>query len=159
MKESAKTAAKQADAAKTVTEQAAEATGASAEAIREFAERSVQQAKESYDRFKIVAEETTGAFEDAYTAAAKGFSEVSLKAIEAAQENANAAYELARNLLNVRSVTEAFDLQAAYARGRFEARVGQAKEFAALVGKVANDSVRPVRESFEKAAGQLKPAI
>ena len=156
MKESAKTAARQADAAKTVTEQA---TGATAEAIREFAERSLQQARESYDRFKIVAEETTGAFEDAYAAAAKGLSEVSLKALETAQENANAAYDLARNLVNVRSITEAFDVQAAYARGRFEARVGQAKEFAALVGQVANDSARPVRESFEKAAGQLKPAI
>ena len=159
MKETAKAAARQADAGRTAAEQAVEATNAAAVTVREFAERGAQQVKATYDRFRTVAEETTNVLEETYATVAKGYAQVSLKTIEAAQENANAAFELARNLVSAKSFTEAFEAQTAYAQRRFDARVAQAKEFAALVGTVANDSVRPVREGFEKSAAQWKQAV
>ncbi len=156
MKET-KTAAK--TAAKTGAEQVTEVGNAAAAAYREFAERSVQQAKIGYDRFKTLAEDATATLEDSYAAVSKGLAELNLRALAAAQENANAAFDLARNLVNVTSFSEALELQTAYARQRFETRVAQAREFAALAGKVANDGVRPVREGFEKSAAQWKQAV
>ena len=42
------------------------------EMVREFAEKSVLQAKDAYARFKSAAEETTDVLEDTYTSATKG---------------------------------------------------------------------------------------
>ena len=156
MKET-KTTAKQAE--KTGAEQVTEVATAAAAAYREFAERGVQQAKTGYDRFKTLAEDVTATLEDSYAAVSKGLAELNLSALQAAQENANAAFDLARNLVNVKSFSEALELQTTYARQRFEARAAQVKEFVALAGKVANDGVRPVREGFAKSAAQLKQAV
>ena len=149
MKE-AKTTAKQAE--KTGAEQITDMTNATAALYREVAERSVQQAKVGYDRFKTLADDAMATLEDSYAAVSKGFAELNLNALQAAQENANAAFDLARNLVNVTSFSEALELQMAYARQRFEARATQAKGFITLASKVANDGVRPVREGFVTSA-------
>jgi phasin len=149
MKET-KTAAKQAD--KTGAEQVTEVANAAAAAYREFAERGVQQAKVGYDRFRMLAEDATATLEDSYAAVSKAVAELNLSALAAAQENANAAFDLARNLVNVTSFSEALELQIAYVRQRFEARIAQAKELVALASKVANDGVRPVHEGFAQSA-------
>ena len=143
MKKSVKAAAKQADAGRTVAKQAAEATNAAADTAREFAESGVEQVKVTCDRFKAVAEAATTTLEDSYATVTKGYTQVSLRTLEVAQENANAAFELARNLMNVKSLVDAVELQTAYAQRRFDARVAQAKEFAALIGTVANGCIRP----------------
>ena len=156
MKET-KTAAKQAD--KTGAEQVPEVTNAASAAYREFAERGVQQAKTGYDRFKTLAEDVTATLEDSYAAVSKGLAELNLSALQAAQENANAAFDLARNLVNVKSFSEALALQTAYARQRFDTRVAQAREFVALAGKVANDGALPIREGVAKSAAQWQQAV
>ena len=143
MKESVKAAAKQADTGRTAADQAAETTNTAADTVREFAQRGVQQVKVTCDRFKAVVEAATTTLEDSYATAAKGYAQVSLKTLEVAQENANAAFELARNLMNVKSLADAVELQTAYAQQRFDARVAQAKELAALTGTVANGCIRP----------------
>ena len=180
MKESVKAAAKQADAAKAVIDQATEtaktATGRAEAlaseffnmaknptfeipaAVRELAERSIRQAKEGYDRFKAAAEDATGVLEDTYSTMSKGFAEVSLKSLDTAKDNTNAAFDFARDLVNVRSFAEAVELQTAFVRQRLEAGIAQTRELATLVNKVANDSIRPVREGFERSAAQWKQA-
>src|SRR6476620_12275199 len=52
-------------------------------AFREFAEKSVSQAKETYERMKSAAEEATDVLEDTYATASKGASDYGLKVIEA----------------------------------------------------------------------------
>src|SRR5215468_10821609 len=59
-------------------------------AFREFAEKSVSQAKENYERMKSAAEEATDVLEDTYATATKGASDYGLKVIEAARTNTNA---------------------------------------------------------------------
>src|SRR5262245_906037 len=58
-------------------------------AFREFAEKSVSQAKETYERMKSAAEEATDVLEDTYATASKGASDYGLKVIEAARVNTN----------------------------------------------------------------------
>src|ERR1700742_4190430 len=59
-------------------------------AFREFAEKSVSQAKENYEKMKSAAEEATDVLEDTYATASKGASDIGLKMIEAARTNTNA---------------------------------------------------------------------
>ena len=138
--------------------QAAAATDA-ATLYREFAERGAQQAKAGYERFKALAEDATATLEDSCAAVNKGLAELNLSGLRAAQENANAAFDLARDLVNAKSLSEALEAQVAYARQRFEAGVAQAKELATLVGKVANDGAGPIREGLANSAAQWKQAV
>src|SRR5205807_3644341 len=68
-------------------------------AFREFAEKSVSQAKDTYDRMKSAAEEATDILEDTYATASKGAADYGLKLIEAARVNTNAAFDFASEII------------------------------------------------------------
>ena len=71
-------------------------------AFRDLAEKSVSQAKETYEKMKSAAEEATDVLEDTYATATKGVSDYGLKVIEAARANTNAAFDFASQLLTVK---------------------------------------------------------
>jgi phasin len=119
-------------------------------AFREIAEKSVSQAKETYEKMKSAAEEATDVLEDTYAAASKGASDYGLKVIEAARANTNAAFDFATQLMTVKSLSEMVELSTAHTRKQFEALTTQSKELAAIAQKVATDSAEPVKESFGK---------
>jgi phasin len=120
-------------------------------AFRELAEKSVSQAKETYEKMKSAAEEATDVLEDTYATATKGVSDYGLKVIEAARENTNAAFDFATQLMTVRSLSEVVELSTAHTRKQFEAVTAQTKELAAIAQKVAADTAEPMKESFGKA--------
>src|SRR6204780_5609821 len=62
-------------------------------AFREFAERGVAQAKDTYEKMKAAAEEATDVLETTYSTATKGASDYGLKVIEASRVNTNAAFD------------------------------------------------------------------
>src|SRR6266446_3816965 len=106
-------------------------------AFREIAEKSVSQAKETYERMKSAAEEATDVLEDTYATATKGASDYGLKVIEAARENTNAAFDYATQLMTVKSLSEVVELSTSHARKQFEALTAQSKELVAIAQKVA----------------------
>jgi phasin len=120
------------------------------EIFREMAEKSVEQAKESYARLRSVAEEATDVAEDAYLTATRGATEFSLKAIEALRANVNANLDYARVLIGAKSLSEAVEISATHLREQFDALAAQAKEFSALAQKVASDAAEPMKSSVEK---------
>ena len=120
-------------------------------AFREIAEKSVAQAKDTYERVKAAAEEATDLLEDTYTTAAKGAADYNLKVIEAARANTNAAFDYARELLDVKSFSEVIELSTAHARKQFEAVSEQTKELAALAQKVATETTEPLKSGVTKA--------
>ena len=120
-------------------------------AFREFAEKSVSQAKENYEKMKSAAEEATDVLEGTYATASKGASDYGLKVIEAARLNTNATFDFANELMTVKSFSELVELSTAHMRKQFEALTTQSKELAALAQKVATDTAEPVKESVSKA--------
>src|SRR4051812_19703558 len=120
-------------------------------AFREMAEKSVSQAKETYEKMKSAAEQATDLIEDTYATASKGASDYGLKCIEAARENTNASFDFATKLMSVKSLSEMVELSTAHARKQFEAMTAQSKDLAALAQKVTADTVEPVKESVSKA--------
>src|SRR5215469_16948932 len=99
-------------------------------AFRDMAEKSLSQAKDNYEKMKSVAEEATGVLEDTYATASKGAADYSLKVIEFARDNANAAFDFASELLGAKTFAEFVELSTAHARKKFEAMSEQSKELA-----------------------------
>jgi phasin len=120
-------------------------------AFREFAEKSVSQCRENYERMKSAAEEATDVLEDTYASASKGASDYGLKLIEAARINTNAAFDFATELMAVKSVSEMVELSTAHTRKHFEALTAQTKDLAALAQKVATETAEPLKGSVNKA--------
>jgi phasin len=120
-------------------------------AYRELAEKSIAQAKQSYERMKVAAEEATDVLEATYATATKGASDYGLKVLEAFRANANANFDFARDLLTVKSLSEAIELSSAHTRNQFEAVTTQTKDLAALAQKVTTEAVEPVKSGFSKA--------
>jgi len=120
-------------------------------AFRELAEKSVSQAKETYEKMKSAAEEATDVLEDTYATASKGASDYGLKLIETARANTNATFDFYTELMTVKSVSEFVELSNAHVRKQFEAAAGQARELTALAQKVATETAEPIKDSVSNA--------
>jgi len=119
-------------------------------AFREFAEKSIAQAKDGYDKMKANAEQATETLETTYSIASKGYADYGMKLIETARANSNAAYDLMGELMGVKSYADMVELTTAYMRNRFDALTAQAKELSEQAQKVATETAEPIKESFAK---------
>jgi len=124
-------------------------------AFREFAERGVAQAKDTYEKMKAAAEEATDVLETTYSTATKGASDYGLKVIEVARTNTNAAFDFAGEIMAAKTLSEVVELTSAHARKQFEALTEQSKELAALAQKVATESSEPIKSGMNKAFSKV----
>jgi phasin len=124
-------------------------------AFREFAERGVAQAKDTYEKMKAVAEEATDVLETTYSTASKGASEYGLKVIEATRVNTNAAFDFFGELMTAKSPSEVIELSSAHARKQFESLTAQSKELGALAQKVATETAEPIKSGMNKALSKV----
>ncbi len=120
-------------------------------AFRELAERSVAQARDGYEKMKAVAEDATDVLEDTYASASKGAADYTLKAIEIARANTNAAFDFAGALMTVKSLSDAVELTSAHTRKQLDAYIAQAKELSSLAQKVAVETTEPLKSGVNKA--------
>ena len=120
-------------------------------AFREFAEKSVSQAKENYEKMKSVAEDATDVIEDSYANASKGASEYGLKLIANARSNSNAAFDLLGALMGAKSYAEVVELSSGYMRQQFETVTAQVKDLSAVAQKVGTETFEPIKEGFSNA--------
>ena len=120
-------------------------------AFRDMAEKSLSQAKDTYDKMKAVAEEATDVLQDTYATTTKGMSDYGLKLIEVARVNTNAAFDFVSELLAVKSCAEALELSSTHAQKQFGTFTAQTKELSALAQKVATDVAEPMTEGVTKA--------
>ncbi|MBN8919342.1 MAG: phasin [Rhizobiales bacterium] len=118
---------------------------------RELAEKNIAQAKQNYERVKAVAEETSELVETTCANAIRGVAEYNLKLVEAARANINAHFDFARDLLTVKSPSEAVELSSTHARKQFDAISAQGKELASLAQKVSTDAAEPMKTGFNRA--------
>ena len=124
-------------------------------AFREFAERGVAQAKDTYEKMKAAAEEATDVLETTYSTATKGASDYGLKMIEAARANTNAAFDFAGELITAKTLSEVIELSSAHARKQFETMAQQTKELSALAQKVASETSEPIKSGMTKAFSKI----
>ena len=124
-------------------------------AFREFAERGVAQAKDTYEKMKAAAEEATDVIETTYSTASKGASDYGLKVIETARINTNAAFDFVGELITAKSPSELIELSSTHLRKQFETLTEQSKELGALAQKVATESAEPIKSGMNKAMSKV----
>ncbi len=125
------------------------------EQMRAFAEKGVSQARDSYAKFKDVAESHNGTIEAVFNSASKGASEYSAKLMEMMKASTTANLDLAQALIGVKSPSEAMELWSSHAKKQYETFTADAKELAELTQKVATQTVEPIKASASKL---FKPA-
>lgn len=111
--------------------------------MREFAERSVEQARKAFDGFMTAAKKATDDVHDTAEQARKGTLDMSAKAMTYAEGNVAAAFELAQKMVRARDVSEMMTLQANYLKSQMESFQGQLKDIGEQVQKAATKAGKP----------------
>jgi phasin len=105
--------------------------------LRDFAERSVEQARKAFEGFVSVAQKAAGTMDGAAHQAQSEAKTVSAQIFGYAEQNVNAAFDLAHKLVQAKDPQEAFNLQNEYLKAQIGALQSQAKELGALIQKNA----------------------
>lgn len=144
--------------AEAVPEPAAEAGARKAaeveKSVRKVSERSLEQTRAAYNRFRAVSEETASSFETSCVAATKGLHEFNTTAIDALKSNADAVFDLVKALMKAKTLSEAITLQTEHARKQFEALTAQTEELAEIVRKVATETTEPLKKNVTRTFGK-----
>ena len=105
--------------------------------MRELAEQSLEQAKTAYNQFMETsrnAQEVLEQSSDTMTSSAK---EVQQKAIEYAEANMQAGFDLANKLVLAKDMMEALQIQSTYTRQQMESYTRQVQELSSLMASAA----------------------
>lgn len=100
--------------------------------MRDFAEKSVEQARKAIDGFMGAAQKTVDTFEGSANTAQTSAKDVTRKTFTYAEQNIAAAFDLAEKMVRAKNVQEAMQYQAEYVRSQLEAMQAQMKEFGSL---------------------------
>ena len=103
--------------------------------LRDFAERSVEQARKAFEGFISVAQRASGVAGDAATTPQSGVKSVSAHVLSYTERNVNAAFDLAQKLARAKDPQEALTLQGEYLRTQLAVLQEQAKELGSVVQK------------------------
>jgi phasin len=121
------------------------------QAAREFAEKTVAQTRETYERSNRALEAAMETLEKSFDAAGQGAAALNRKIIEIAQRNLNSGFDLAKNLAGAKNLAEIVELQAAYWQKQIDALTAQAEEVRTLATKVAADTAEPTKAHMTRS--------
>jgi phasin len=107
--------------------------------MRDFAEKSVEQARKAMDGFIGAAQKTVDTFEGSATTVQSSAKDMTRKTFAYAEQNIAAAFDLAQRMVRARDMQEAMQVQAEFVRQQFEAMQTQMKEF----GSMAQSAMTP----------------
>lgn len=105
--------------------------------MRDFAERSVEQARKAFEGFMGAAQKAARTVDSTTQAVQAQAKDMGVKAVSYAEQNVNAAFEHAQKLTRAKDVQEVMALQAEFVRVQMANIQSQAKEFGALLQTAA----------------------
>ncbi len=106
--------------------------------IRDFAERSVHQARKAFEGFIGAVHKTAETVDTSGVSVQAGAKDVASKAVTYAETNVSAAFDLAEKLVRAKDVQEVFALQSEYLKAQFESLQSQTKELGEAVVKASS---------------------
>lgn len=124
--------------------------------FREATEKGIENARGAYAKVKTAAEDATDMMEDTFETSRQGVVELNHKAVDAAKTNTDAAFTFVKDIMSVKSLAEAIELQSSFARSQFETLSAQTKEMQELATKLGTDVSAPVKEAMEKNFKDMK---
>jgi len=100
--------------------------------MRDFAEKSVEQARKAIDGFMSVAQKTVDTFEGSTNTLQATATDATRKTFSYAEQNLSAAFDLAQRMVRAKDPQEAMQIQAEFVRSQFQAMQTQMKEFGSM---------------------------
>ncbi len=120
------------------------------QAMRDLAERSIAQMRETYERSKDALEGVVQSWERSFDATNQGAVALNRKIIDIAQRNINSGFDLAKGLAGAKNLAEAMQLQADYWRKHLDTLAAQAEEVRTLSAQVAADATKPMKRGMDE---------
>ncbi len=105
--------------------------------MRDFAERSVAQARKAFEGFMGAVQKTAGSVDTASIPGLSGAKDISLKAVSFAETNVNAAFDFAERLVRANDLQEVLAIQTDYVKAQLAAIQSQTKELGEVMQKAA----------------------
>jgi phasin len=103
--------------------------------IRDFAEKSVEQARKAFEGFASAAQQALTSIDLTPLPLQAGAKEVSVKALSYAEANVKAAFDLAQKLVHAKDMEEVLRLQSEYVKNQLELIQQQTKELGSALQK------------------------
>ena len=105
--------------------------------MRDFAERSVAQARKAFDGFMGAVQKTSQSVDTTAFPPAAAARDMSEKAVGFAQANVNAAFDVAQKLVHAKDFQEVMAIQAEYLKKQMEALQTQSRELGTAIQNAA----------------------
>ncbi len=117
------------------------------EQMRDFADKSVDQARKAFDDFMAATQKAVSNVEGSATAVQSGSSDINRKALEYAEEHMNSAFEFAQKLVRADDVQQIMSLQQEYLRKQMEALGEQTRELGDKATKAAQKAAKAAKDT------------
>ncbi len=107
------------------------------QAVRELAERNVEQARSAYNQFLDMARQAQAMVQQSQGAMAASAVEIQSKALKYAESNVNDGFNFAADLARARDLKEYLEVQTRYAQKQMQAYADQAQELGRMMASAA----------------------
>ena len=118
--------------------------------LREMAETSAKQSKETLERIGAATTDATEMMTNCASTALKGMQEYNSKLAEFTQANTTSAVEFLQTLAAVKSPSEFVQVSTEHTKLQLETMTEQARELAALTQKVTLTTAEPIKTGLAK---------
>jgi len=126
------------------------------EAAREFAEKSLAQTREAYERSKSAFEAALDTVERSFDSLGQGTAALNRKIMDIAHRNVSSGFDLARSLATAKNLAEVVELRAIYWHKQLSALAAQAEEVRELTAKLAADMTAPLKAHVSRRLDELR---
>jgi len=107
------------------------------EAVRELAERNVEQARSAYTQFLDMARQAQQMVQQSHGAVTQTALEIQSKALKFAEQNIDEGFTFASDLARARDLKEYLEIQTRYAQKQMQAYAQQAQDLGRMMAEAA----------------------
>jgi phasin len=111
--------------------------------MRSMAEASLDQARQTFEKFVASAQQTAGSIEQRGATVRAGARDIGAKAISYAEKNVQSSLDFAQALLKAKDLPEVMRLHSEFIQAQMRSLAEQASEMGQAVGRAAMDAARP----------------
>lgn len=111
--------------------------------MRDFAEKSVEQARKAFDGFVTAANEAVSTFEGRAATAQAGAKDVTKKAMGFVEQNIASSFDFAQKLMRAGDMEQVVKLHSDYVKQQIDALSAQAQELSQRSTRAASETAKP----------------
>jgi len=111
--------------------------------MRNFAEKSVEEARKAFDSFITAARTAASQVESQAAAAQAGAKDVGHRAVSFAERNVATSFDFAQKLVRAKDMEEMMRLQTEFVKAQMQTLADQAKELSDSASRAAMDAAKP----------------